>query len=128
MALHTDTRIFKVTYDLSLLVTKLVANMPRNYKADFGAGLRQQCFELVMLVYRANSASDRPPIIRILREGIEAANLSLRLASDLRLISRGQYGEAIALTDSIGRQATGWLKHSENALDAPSSRRQGQRA
>ncbi|AUT46979.1 four helix bundle protein [Achromobacter sp. AONIH1] len=126
MALHTDTKIFKVTYDLSLLVTKFVANMPRNYKADFGADLRKQCFELVALVYRANSASDRPPVIRILRERVVAVDLSLRLATDLRLISRGQYGEAIALTDSIGRQATGWLKHSENALAAPSSRRQGQ--
>lgn len=128
MALHTDTKIFKATYDLSLLVTKLVANMPRNYKADFGADLRKQCFELVALVYRANSASDRPPVIRILRERVVAVDLSLRLAVDLRLISRGQYGEAIALTDNIGRQATGWLKHSENALAAPPSWRPGQRA
>lgn len=128
MALHTDTKIYKATYDLSLLVEKLVANMPRNYKAVFGKRLHEQSFDLVMLVYRANTATDRAPLIRILREGVEAANLSLRLASDLRLISRGQYGEAIALTDSIGRQATGWLKHSENALVAPSSRRQGQRA
>ena len=128
MALHTDTKIFKATYDLSLLVTKCVANMPRNYKADFGADLRKQCFELVALVYRANSASDRPPVIRILRERVVAVDLSLRLAVDLRLIPRGQYGEAIALTDSIGRQATGWLKHSENALAAPPSRRLGQRA
>ncbi|MFY3082001.1 four helix bundle protein [Achromobacter xylosoxidans] len=128
MALHTDTKIFKATYDLSLLVTKLVANMPRNYKADFGADLRKQCFELVALVYRANSASDRPPVIRILRERVITVDLSLRLAVDLRLISRGQYGEAIALTDGIGRQATGWLKHSENALAASPPRRPGQRA
>jgi len=128
MALHTDTKIYKATYDLSLLVEKLVANMPRNYKAVFGKRLHEQSFDLVMQVYRANTAADRAPLIRVLREGVEAANLSLRLASDLRLISRGQYGEAIALTDSIGRQATGWLKHSENALAAPSSRRQGQRA
>ena len=89
MALHTETKIYKSTYDLSLLVEKLVANMPRNYKAVFGKRLHEQSFELVMQVYRANSASDRPPIIRLLREGVEATNLSLRLASDLRLISRG---------------------------------------
>ncbi|MFY1862278.1 four helix bundle protein, partial [Achromobacter xylosoxidans] len=71
---------------------------------------------------------DRPPVIRLLRERVVAVDLSLRLAVDLRLISRGQYGEAIALTDSIGRQATGWLKHSENALAASPSRRPGQRA
>lgn len=128
MALHTDTKIYKATYDLSLLVEKLVANMPRNYKAVFGKRLQEQSFDLVMQVYRANSATERPPLIRALREGVEATNLSLRLAADLRLISRGQYGEAIALINSIGRQATGWLKHSENALAALSSRRPVQRA
>ena len=43
MALHTDTEIYKSTYDLSKLVTQLVANMPRNFKADFGAELRRRC-------------------------------------------------------------------------------------
>ena len=40
MALHTDTEIYKATYALCQLVTQLVAGMPRNYKADFGADLR----------------------------------------------------------------------------------------
>lgn len=128
MALHTDTPIFKTTYDLSLLVTKLVANMPRNYKADFGQRLREQCFDLVMAVYRANTAEDRVAPMRQMREAVEAANLSLRLATDLHLISRGQYAQAIELTGSIGKQLTGWLKHTENALVAHPSRRAGQRA
>ena len=41
MALHTDTEIYKATYALCQLVTQLVAGMPRNYKADFGADLRK---------------------------------------------------------------------------------------
>lgn len=128
MSLHTDTALFKTTYDLSLLVTKLVANMPRNYKADFGKRLREQCFDLVMAVYRANTADDRATVIKVMREEIEAANLSLRLAADLRLISKGQYAQAIELTSSAGKQATGWLKHTEIALAARPSRRPGQRA
>lgn len=128
MALHTDTEIYKATYDLSKLATELVANMPRNYKADFGTELRKRCMALVMRTYEANTAEDKPPILRRMRQEVEAVNLSLRLAVDLKLISTKQYGRAIAMTSSIGKQATGWQKHSESALVAGLSRQSGQRA
>jgi hypothetical protein len=97
--------------------------MPRNYRSDFGKDLRQQCFDLVRLVYRANKAKSKLDILERLREEIESVNLSLRLAKGLKLISIPQYALAIGLTDSAGKQATGWYQHSENALVAPSSRR-----
>ena len=126
MALHTDTEIYKATYELTKLVTSLVANMPRNYKADFGAELRRRCMALVMRTYEANTTDDKPPVLRRMRQEVEAVNLSLRLAVDLRLISRPQYARAIALSDGIGKQATGWLKHSERALATGLSRQAGQ--
>lgn len=125
MALHTDTEIYKATYELTKLVTSLVANMPRNYKADFGAELRRRCMALVMRTYEANTTDDKPPVLRRMRQEVEAVNLSLRLAVDLRLISRPQYARAIALTDGIGKQATGWLKHSERAPAIGLSRQVG---
>jgi hypothetical protein len=126
MALHTDTKIFKATYDLTLLVAKLVANMPRNFKADFGADLRHDCMGLVRRVYQANTATEKTGPLKQMREEVSAVELSLRLAMDLRLISKGQYAEAIEITNSIGRQATGWLQHSEKALVPASPRWRGQ--
>lgn len=128
MALHTETEIYKATYDLSKLVTELVANMPRNYKADFGAELRRRCMALVMRTYEANTSEDKAPILQRMRQEVEAVNLSLRLAVDLKLISRPQYARAIAMTAGIGKQATGWQRHSESALVAGPSRQPGQRA
>lgn len=128
MALHTDTEIYRATYDLCKLVTELVANMQRNYKADFGAELRKRCMALVMRTYEANTSEDKAPILRRMRQEVEAVNLSLRLAKDIRQISIKQYARAIAITESIGKQATGWLKHSESALAAGLSRQSGQRA
>lgn len=87
MALHTDTEIYKSTYDLSKLVTLLVANMPRNFKADFGAELRRRCMALVMRTYEANTSVDKAAVLQRMRMEIETVNLSLRLAVDLRLIS-----------------------------------------
>ena len=128
MALHTDTEIYKATYELTKLVTSLVANMPRNYKADFGAELRRRSMALVMRTYEANTTDDKPSVLRRMRQEVETVNLSLRLAVDLRLISRPQYARAIALSDGIGKQATGWLKHSERALATGSSRQAGHSA
>jgi hypothetical protein len=116
MALHTDTAIYKATYQLAQLVMQLVANMPRNYKADFGAELRRSCIGLVMRTYEANTSQDKSPILRKMRQEVEAVNMSLRLAVDLRLISHGQYGKAISITESIGNQATGWQRKSECAI------------
>ena len=128
MALHTDTEIYKSTYDLSKLVTQLVANMSRNFKADFGAELRRRCMTLVMRTYEANTNADKASILQRMRMEIETVNLSLRLAVDLRLISVNQYSRAIAITDSIGKQATGWQKYSERAQAAGLSRQTGQSA
>lgn len=127
MALHTDTEIYRATYLLCQIVTQFVANMPKNYKADFGAELRRRCMGLVMRTYEANTteSDERPAILRRMRHEVEAVNLSLRLAKDLRLISVGQYSRAIATTESIAKQATGWQKHAESRL---SPARQGGRA
>lgn len=100
--------------------------MPRNYKADFGADLRKGCMTLVRRTYQANTTEDKTPVLQRMREEVEAVNLSLRLSVDLKLISINQYGRAIAITDSIGKQATGWQKHSERALAAGLSRQSGQ--
>jgi hypothetical protein len=76
MALHTDTEIYKSTYDLSKLVTQLVANMPRNFKADFGAELRRRCMTLVMRTYEANTSVDKAAVLQRMRMEIETVNLS----------------------------------------------------
>jgi hypothetical protein len=128
MRLHTDTEIYTATYSLAQFVTQLVAGMPRNFKADFGADLRKRCVGLVMRVYEVNTSEARVDILRLMRQEVEAVNLALRLSVDLRLISQGQYSRAIVITESIGKQATGWQKQSERALDAGLSRQAGQRA
>lgn len=128
MALHTDTDIYRDTYDLTNLVTGLVSNMERNFRSDFGAELRKRCMGLVMRTYEVNTSEmeHRPPLLRRMRHEVETVNLSLRLAVDQKQISHGQYARAIALTTSIAKQATGWQRSSESALVAESSRRPGQ--
>lgn len=111
MALTTALPIYKVTYDLLTLVTPLTANMPRSHKGTLGKRLAEECMDLVVLIYRANSARDKAPHLQQLLERMQVVELLLRLSRDLRLISTGQYANAIALTDTVGKQANGWRKH-----------------
>jgi len=108
-----DLPIYRVTYELMLKVTQLVRHFRRDLKQSLGGRITDACVDVVVNVYRANSARTpdqrRKHIHRIL-EGVQVLELSLRLAHDLQMISHKQHGEVVELTDEVGRQAHGWLK------------------
>jgi len=103
MALHTNLPIYKVAYDLLDVVTDLVKNMPRDFKQSIGGKINQECVEIVVLIFRANCARDKAPLLSDLIERLQVAELLLRLSRDKRLISTRQYARAIELTDSAGK-------------------------
>ena len=110
MALHTDLPIYKVAYDLFDVCTDLAKNMARDFKAGIGGKLRDECIEIVTLIFRANVAQDKTPHLDTLIERVQVIELMLRLSCDKHLISRGQYAKAVELTRSVARQAGGWRR------------------
>lgn len=110
MALHSSLPIYKVSYDLLQLCAALIRNMPRDFRLSVGGKLRDECVELLVLIYRANSSQDKVPHLALLLERLQVTELCLRLCRDMRFISQGQYATAIALTDKVGKQANGWKK------------------
>lgn len=112
MAIHSTLPIYKVTYDLLRLVTEFSRNMPRDFKASLGGKIREECVDLVVLIYRANCSFSKTTLLDEMLERLQVIELMLRLSRDLRFISIGQYARSIELTDSIGKQANGWRKSS----------------
>lgn len=112
MALHSSLPIYRAVYELLLLVTEVTRNMPRDYKQSIGGRVRDECVILTVLVFRANCAREKAPHLDALLEHLQVAELLVRLSCDLRCISKAQYARVIALTDSVGKQASGWRKHS----------------
>jgi hypothetical protein len=110
MAIHTALPIYKVAYDLFDVVTELVKNMPRNFKASIGGKISDECIAIMVLIFRANVARDKAPHLGELIERLQVAELLLRLSRDKRLISTGQYAKAVELTNSVGKQAGGWRR------------------
>lgn len=110
MALHTNLPIYKVAYDLLDVITDLSKNMPRDFKVSIGGKLRDECVEIVTLIFRANVAREKSAHLDTLIERLQVSELLLRLSRDKRLISTGQYSKAVELTTSIGKQASGWRR------------------
>lgn len=115
MALASTLPIYRVTYDLLQVATRITKDMPRDFKQSLGGKIRDECVELTVLIYRANCSRDKRPHLETLQEHLQVVTLLLRLSKDMRLISTGQFAQTIELTDQIGRQSSGWLKASSPA-------------
>ena len=115
MAIHTQLPIYKAAYDLLDLAADFTKNMPRDFKASIGGRIRDECVSLVVLIFRANVAKVKAPHLEELIERLQVVELLIRLSKDKRFISTKQFASAIQITDSIGKQATGWRKSSPAA-------------
>ena len=113
MALHHQLPIYRLSYDLLSVAVEVTRNIPRDFKRLLGEKVREECVEMLVLIFRANIARNKTPHIEDLLERLQVVELLLRLCRDKRFISTGQYARAVEITDQIGRQATGWKRHSK---------------
>ena len=120
----TELDIYQSALQLHVLLQRLIVGMRKDYRSLVGASLYEDTRKIVRRIQRANAAmgAERIRHIEKLRERLELINLSLRGCVEpiedgkKPLISRGQYADAIKITESIGKQATGWKKKSESRL------------
>jgi len=114
MARATDLPIYRAAYDLLKLLAKLTQQYPRGYRQGLAREVFTEAQAVVVGIFRANCAADKAPILENLREHLETLKLLLRLSKDLHLISPGQFGATVELTDAIGKQASGWIKYARS--------------
>lgn len=110
MALHHQLPIYKLAYDLLSMAVEVTRNIPRDFKRLIGEKVREECVAMLVLIFRANVATNKVPHIQELLERLQVVELLLRLSKDKRFISVKQYATAVEVTEQIGRQATGWKK------------------
>ena len=112
MALYYSLPVYRDTYQLILLLFKLVKEFPREYKYTLGQDMRRDTMRLIRHIYRANRGEDRKEHLQDFADDFELVKLQVRLSQDLRLISPKQFSEVILLMDSIGKQISGWSRSS----------------
>ena len=115
MAQYKHLPIYKTTYELLEKVMRKTKDFPRDFKYSLGDKIRNECIELVVFIYKANSMRQkREDHLQQILERVQVIELMLRLAKDLRLFNVAAFSEIVLLTDSLARQAQGWLTHSAN--------------
>ena len=87
-------------------------DFPREYKFTLGQKIKDELIDLVILIYRANSAIDKKQHIESILERVQAIQLLMRLSHDMKILSRRHYAALAEMTDSLAKQAQGWLKSS----------------
>lgn len=104
--------IYKTTYELLELVVRVTKGFPKDFKYSLGEKIRLEVIDLVVFIFKANSIkSQRIDNANKIIERIQVIDLLVRLCKDLRLINVKQFSEVVFLSDSLGRQAQGWIKH-----------------
>jgi len=114
VAKYKHLPIYKTTYELLEMVTRKTKDFPRDFKYSLGDKIRNECIELVVFIYKANSKLNKKEHLEQILERVQVIELMLRLSKDLRLLSTTAFSEIVLLADSLGRQAQGWIKHSAN--------------
>jgi hypothetical protein len=112
MAQYKHLPIYKTTYQLLEMVTRKTKDFPRDFKYSLGDKIRNECIELVVFIYKANTLrQQRKEHLQQILERVQVIELMLRLAKDLRLLNVTVFSEIVLLTDSLARQAQGWITH-----------------
>jgi hypothetical protein len=100
------------TYDILLRTMTATKDFPREYKYTLGQKIKDELIELVVMIYRANSAADKAQHIESIVERVQAIQLMMRLSHDMKILPRRHYAALSEMTDSLAKQAQGWLRSS----------------
>ncbi|MBY0315884.1 MAG: four helix bundle protein [Bdellovibrionales bacterium] len=110
MSRYRHLPIYKLTYELLGRVNVATKNFPREYKFTLAQSLQQEVIELVILIYRANAALNKSPVIDTMLERLQVIELLIRLAHDLKILPLKHDAALVEMTESISKQSQGWKK------------------
>lgn len=115
MAQYNHLPIYKTSYDLLLELIQVTKNFPREYRYSLGEKIDNHLIDLIVTIYKANSAKNKEPFLQSILEHVQFINLFLRISCDIKIIPLNRYANFIEKTSSIAKQATAW-KNSKSPL------------
>lgn len=111
MARYEHLPIYKKAMDVAVHFEKVVAGFSRYHKYTLGTELRNKSREMVSLIAKANSSSDKLPSLLELREKIEELIILIRLCKEVKAFkSFAAFQFAVEEVVSESRQNEGWLR------------------
>ena len=113
MGLAEELPVYKKSYDLLLQLFELTRHFKRKYKYTIGNTLKNEVLDLITLIFRANSRTDKEAILQTAREHIEVIRLYMRALFDMKQINLKQFVQVNQHVEDISKQLSGWQKVSK---------------
>lgn len=110
MAIYTNLPIYKASYTLMTIVSRMMPDLPRDCRYSLGQDARRKIMEIIILVYRANRTRHKAPIIAKMRESLLEVQVYMRLMCDLKYISEARYAALAEHMSSMSKQMAAWEK------------------
>ena len=110
MSLHQELPVYKASYDLLMEIFNFTKEFSKEYKYTVGESLKKETIELLTLIYRANSRTDKQQVLQEARERIEVIRLFIRLMKDMRQINLKKFVQVNQKVEDVSKQLTGWQK------------------
>ena len=111
MKLHSDLPVYKSCYDLLLEIFLFTKEFSKEYKYTVGESLKKETIDLLTLIFRANSRSDKNAVLQQARESIEVIRLLIRLMKDVKQINLKRFVTVNQKVEAVSKQLTGWHGH-----------------
>ena len=111
MALCSELKVYKDTYQMTLFIMECVDNFPKAYKYNLGSRLIDKVLTCLDYITRANQdMQHRAKLLGDFQVEFEALKTLLNLAKDKKLINLVRAGRFGQFSSNIGRQIVGWKK------------------
>ncbi len=110
MGLHYELPVYKASYDLLFEIFQFTKDFSKEYKYTIGESLKKETIELLTLIFRVNSRSDKQQVLQEARERIEVIRLFVRVMKDLHQISLKRFVHVNQKEEDVSKQLTGWQK------------------
>lgn len=110
MARYDEIPVYKASYDLLMQIFTFSKGFSREYKFTLGEKLKNESMDMMMSIYRANSATEKAGHIAKAREHVEMVRLLLRLTNDLKQIDMKKFVHINGYIENVSRQLTGWQR------------------
>ena len=96
--------VYKATYDILVELYHMVQKMPREHKFVLGEKLKEECMEIFLEIYQANTVAEKREYLRRATLHLLRLRVMLRVCNDLRLMNMERFIKLNEKVESVSRQ------------------------
>ena len=111
MARYEHLSIYKKALDLTIYFEEIARNFSRYHKYTLGSELREKSREIVGLIIKANSTTERLDLLLELRNKLEWLKVLVRICKEAKAFHNfNSFEYALRVLVELSRQNEGWIK------------------